>query len=102
MLGLARGALGRRNRGAQLEIFLQARWYHPLFKLQKELHRESIVNPSGFWDQAARDIDCQTPYTKVYDKTNDLWFPGARLNVAHNALDRHVARGIVALIQASH
>src|SRR5690348_3756880 len=53
-------------------------------------------DPEGFWGEAARAIDWETPWQRVLDDSKSpftLWFPGARLNTCHNALDRHVAGG---------
>ncbi|MGO0577224.1 propionyl-CoA synthetase [Ornithinimicrobium panacihumi] len=56
----------------------------------------SLADPSAFWGEAASLIDWITPPTTVLDDTNPpfyRWFPGGRLNVCFNALDRHVVHG---------
>jgi propionyl-CoA synthetase len=63
---------------------------------QADEHRRSLDDPEGFWSEAARAIDWQTPYDRVFDDSNaplSRWFPGATLNTCHNAVDRHVAGG---------
>ena len=53
-----------------------------------------IPRPSG--SKAARGIDWDTPPTRALDASRPpfyRWFPDGRLNVCHNALDRHVAAG---------
>ncbi|HXV72467.1 MAG TPA: propionyl-CoA synthetase [Acidimicrobiia bacterium] len=61
-----------------------------------ELYRKSLSNPEGFWEEAAASIDWERSWESVLDDSGApiyRWFPGARLNTSHNALDRHVADG---------
>ena len=61
-----------------------------------EIYRRSIEDPEGFWADAAKDIDWDVPPSKILDDSKppfSRWFPGARLNTCHNALDRHVDGG---------
>ncbi|MEI6386879.1 MAG: acetate--CoA ligase [Spirochaetota bacterium] len=48
----------------------------------------------GFWEEKARElIDWHSPWTKVLDDSNKpfyKWFTGARTNIVHNAIDRHL------------
>ena len=60
----------------------------------RDFHARSIASPDTFWDEQARLIDWQTPYTKVLDYSNPpfaKWFIGGRTNLCHNAIDRHLA-----------
>ncbi|MFC3124988.1 AMP-binding protein [Pseudoroseomonas globiformis] len=53
-------------------------------------------DPEGYWREAARGIDWSTPPTRIFDAGSGpygRWFPDARLNICHNAVDRHVAAG---------
>ncbi|MCB1666733.1 MAG: propionyl-CoA synthetase [Porticoccaceae bacterium] len=48
------------------------------------------------WQEAAKNIDWYTPYTKILDDTQKpiyRWFSGATCNTSYNCLDRHVAAG---------
>ena len=56
------------------------------------VYRASMDDPGAFWLDAARGVDWVTPPTRAHDDRRPLvrWFPGARLNTCHNALDRHV------------
>jgi acetyl-CoA synthetase len=51
-----------------------------------------------FWDEVVDylDIEFDDPYDAVRDDTEGPqftdWYPGGRLNIAHNVLDRHAAR----------
>ena len=61
-----------------------------------EMYQRSISDPEGFWaEQAEEFIDWIKPWNKVwnwdYDEANIAWFEGAKLNVAYNCLDRHLA-----------
>jgi propionyl-CoA synthetase len=52
--------------------------------------------PEAWWARAATLIDWTTPPSQIFDPTLGAfgqWFPGARLNICHNALDRHVTAG---------
>jgi len=61
-------------------------------KLQCE-REKSLKNPEEFWAEKAKAIDWFKPWDKVLDDANPpfyKWFVGGVLNVAYNALDRHV------------
>jgi len=69
----------------------------------REFHARSIADPQGFWAEQAALVDWQTPVGPVLDASRPpfaRWFPGARTNLCHNALDRHlqVRAGQAALI----
>ena len=51
----------------------------------------SVSDREGFWLDAARDIDWESPPTTAYGEGR--WFPDGRLNTCVNALDRHVDAG---------
>ena len=55
------------------------------------LYRRSIEDPEGFWAGAAAEIDWFTPYTHVLEGEmgSAKWFTGGKLNLCHNAVDRH-------------
>ncbi|NCF82635.1 MAG: acetate--CoA ligase, partial [Proteobacteria bacterium] len=60
------------------------------------MYQRSISDPEGFWaEQAEEFIDWIKPWNRVwnwdYDEANIAWFEGAKLNVAYNCLDRHLA-----------
>jgi len=60
-----------------------------------ELHRRSIENPDEFWAEQAELVDWQTPFERVLDYSNPpfaKWFVGGRLNLCHNAVDRHLGQ----------
>jgi propionyl-CoA synthetase len=56
-------------------------------------YRRSLEDPEGFWREAASAIDWVTPPgERILDVSRppfSRWFPGARLNICYNALDRH-------------
>ena len=56
------------------------------------LYRRSIEDPEGFWAEAAAGLDWFTPYTHVLEGEmgSAKWFTGGRLNLCHNAVDRHI------------
>ena len=62
----------------------------------KKLYKQSIEDMEGFWGEQAKSLDWFKPYDKVWEKTDlfpGKWFTGGKLNVAYNALDRHVNNG---------
>ena len=52
-------------------------------------------DPEGFWERAARRLPWFRTWDQVYapDPPTFRWFVGARTNLAHNAVDHHVAAG---------
>ncbi len=61
-----------------------------------DVYAHSLSDPEGFWRDAAREIDWETPPSTILDNRRppfSKWFPGARLNTCHNALDRWVDAG---------
>ena len=61
-----------------------------------EVYRRSIDDPNGFWLDAARAIDWDTPPTQALFGENAPiyeWFKDAEVNTCWNAVDRHVAAG---------
>ena len=60
-----------------------------------ELYRASIEDPQAFWGQMAREhLDWLKPWEQVlqydYHKAQIAWFLGAKINVCHNCVDRHL------------
>ncbi len=58
--------------------------------------QRSVVDPEGFWLEAARDISwINKPSQALDDEHVPLyrWFAGGTLNMCFNALDRHVIHG---------
>ncbi|MBL8791199.1 MAG: propionyl-CoA synthetase [Rhizobiales bacterium] len=50
---------------------------------------------TGFWAEAAGNVDWVKGWDKVYDRVDglDRWFVGAECNTCWNAIDRHVKAG---------
>ncbi len=62
----------------------------------EDAYKRSLADPEGFWAEAAEAIDWERRWDTVLDDSKPpfhRWFAGARLNVCHNALDRHVEGG---------
>jgi len=62
----------------------------------QQAYDRSLRDPEGFWREAAEAIDWASPPGRILDAHAApiyRWFPDARLNTCHNALDRHVAAG---------
>ncbi len=64
----------------------------------KQMYEHSINDPNGFWGEHAKRIDWFKPFTKVKNTSFDThkvsikWFEDGTTNVAHNCLDRHLAK----------
>ncbi|MYW71594.1 MULTISPECIES: propionyl-CoA synthetase [Pseudonocardia] len=62
----------------------------------EEIFRSSVDDREGFWLRAADGIDWDVAPTRALDESSPpfyRWFPDGELNVAYNALDRHVDAG---------
>jgi acetyl-CoA synthetase len=64
-----------------------------------DLQRRSVHDPEWYWDAVVRDLGVRwtTPYSRVLDGSRGVawpvWFPGGRLNLTDNCVDRHVDAG---------
>ncbi|MDN5915411.1 MAG: propionyl-CoA synthetase [Pseudonocardia sp.] len=62
----------------------------------EEIFRSSVEDREGFWLRAADSLDWYVAPTRALDESSPpfyRWFPDGELNIAHNALDRHVDAG---------
>jgi len=60
------------------------------------MYERSIEDPDGFWGEQAGMLDWVEPWTTVKNTSYEgdvtiRWFEGAKLNVAANCIDRHLA-----------
>lgn len=58
-------------------------------------YRESIDSPETFWSREAKAIDWHRPFDTVLSSERPefpAWFAGGKLNLCHNAVDRHLAQ----------
>jgi len=58
------------------------------------LYRRSMEDPEAFWAEQAGELDWYAPWDQVLDASGPpffKWFVGGKINIVHNALDRHVA-----------
>ena len=50
-------------------------------------------DPLGFWEQEANELEWFQKWDKVLDDSNKpffKWFTGAKVNIVHNCIDRHL------------
>lgn len=61
----------------------------------KQIYKESIENPEGFWAEKAEQLDWFEKWHNVLRNDNGFfkWFEGGKLNVSYNCLDRHINAG---------
>ncbi|ULH15280.1 acetate--CoA ligase [Deinococcus sp. KNUC1210] len=62
----------------------------------QRMHRESLDDPEAFWGRVAGELHWHAPWTQVLDwqEPHAQWFVGGKTNIAYNALDRNVQRGL--------
>lgn len=63
------------------------------FATWEDLHAWSVEHNEEFWDDMAKRLDWFEPYTQVLDDSEKpfyKWFTGGKINIVHNAIDRHV------------
>ena len=61
-----------------------------------DAHRRSLIDPEGFWGEAADAIDWVRRPTRILEMQENgtgRWFADGVLNTCWNALDRHVEGG---------
>ncbi len=79
----------------------RSEWFYPPEDLVRSAYVQDYeaayaraqADPEGFWAEQARELDWFEPWQQVVDGSNApfyRWFVGAKTNIAHNALDRHV------------
>ncbi len=57
------------------------------------LYARSIKDREGFWAEQAENLDWFKKWDKVLDDSNPpfyKWFVGGKINIVHNAIDRHL------------
>ena len=57
------------------------------------LYQRSISDREGFWAEQANELGWYQPWTQVLDASKPpfyKWFVGAKCNIVHNAIDRHL------------
>jgi propionyl-CoA synthetase len=60
----------------------------------RELHLSSITDRETFWRGESALVDWQTPFGRcsiISRPPFAKWFVGGRVNLCHNAVDRHLA-----------
>ncbi len=58
-----------------------------------ELYKRSIEDREGFWAEEAEKLDWFQKWDKVLDDSEKpfyKWFTGGKINIVHNAIDRHL------------
>ena len=58
-----------------------------------DLYKKSIEDREGFWEEQAENLEWYEKWDKVLDDSNKpffKWFTGAKTNIIHNAIDRHL------------
>ena len=59
-----------------------------------ELRAAAAADPVGFWADRAAELEWYQPWDTVLDDSNPpfyKWFTGAKTNIVHNCIDRHLS-----------
>jgi len=61
-------------------------------KSYDEVSQRAAADPEGYWEKEASELEWFEPWTQVLDWQAPFakWFVGARCNIVHNCLDRHL------------
>jgi acetyl-CoA synthetase len=62
-------------------------------KEYESLYKRSIEDREGFWAEQAEKLEWYKKWDKVLDDSNPpfyKWFVGGKINIIHNAIDRHL------------
>ncbi len=62
-------------------------------KEYEALYKKSIENREVFWEREAENLEWFEKWDRVLDDSNPpfyKWFTGGKLNIVHNAIDRHL------------
>jgi acetyl-CoA synthetase len=63
------------------------------FSTYDELYQWTLSHNEEFWADMANELEWFSPWEKVLDDSNPpffKWFTGAKTNIVHNAIDRHL------------
>ncbi len=63
------------------------------FATWEELYQWTIQQPEAFWSDMASRLDWFEPWQQVLDDSTKpffKWFTGGKINIVHNAIDRHL------------
>ena len=58
-----------------------------------DFYQRSLSDPDAFWSEQAKLVDWNTQPDQICDNSNppfSRWFVGGKLNLCHNAIDRHL------------
>jgi acetyl-CoA synthetase len=71
------------------------KWLIESMDRYRTLHRQSLEDPSGFWEAQARTLHWTKPWARVLDWTppDAKWFLHGQLNACDNCVDRQVKTG---------
>lgn len=59
----------------------------------ESVYKRSVEDPEGFWAEEADNLEWYRKWDKVFDDSQRpffKWFTGGKINIVHNAIDRHL------------
>jgi acetyl-CoA synthetase len=71
------------------------RWHIDTLDKYRAMHRQSVEDPAGFWENQARNLHWMKPWSRVLDWSppDAKWFMGGKMNACDNCVDRQVRSG---------
>ncbi len=83
------------------DVKMDSEVYHPSdevlsqanVKEYEKTYKRSITDREGFWAEQAETLDWYRKWDKVLDDSEKpfyKWFTGGKINIIHNAIDRHL------------
>lgn len=65
---------------------------HANIKSYENLISETQNDPANFWNEIAKELEWYSPWSNTLNDNNPpffKWFEGGKVNIVHNAVDRH-------------
>ncbi|MFW6347531.1 MAG: acetate--CoA ligase, partial [Cyclonatronaceae bacterium] len=85
----------------QVNTEAKEEFFHPSDEVVKQaniqdydsVYKRSVEDPEGFWAEEAEHLEWYRKWDKVFDDSQRpffKWFTGGKINIVHNAIDRHL------------
>lgn len=85
----------------QTNTELKEEFFHPSEEMvaqanipdYESVYKRSVEDPEGFWAEEAESLEWYRKWDKVFDDSQRpffKWFTGGKINIVHNAIDRHL------------
>jgi acetyl-CoA synthetase len=87
--------MAQNNTGTPSEVYYPSQEVieNAIVKDYDALYKRSVEDREGFWAEEAEKLEWYSKWDKVIDDSNKpfyKWFTGGKINIIHNAIDRHL------------